>query len=101
LLYYRWHAGSASSTRGLEPARSAIAGRLRMLDDLRMRDYSGVLRERLARDHLTAGAELLRRGSRRRARSHLATSVRMHPSWKAAAGLAASWLAPTALLDRL
>jgi len=69
LLYYRWHAGSASSARGLEPARSAIAGRLRMLEDLRMRAYTGVLRERLARDHLTAGAELLRRGARRRART--------------------------------
>lgn len=101
LLYYRRHAGSASSARGLEPARSAIAGRQRMLDDLRMRAYTGVLRERLARDHLTAGAELLRRGARRRARAHLATSARMHPSWKATVGLAASWLAPTALLDRL
>jgi hypothetical protein len=60
-----------------------------------------VLRERLARDHLSAGATLLRDGARRTAREHLVASSRMRPSWKATAGLAASWLAPTAVLNRI
>jgi len=73
----------------------------RMLEDQRMRAHAGVLQERLARDHLTAGAALLRRGARQRAREHLVNSTRMQPSWKATAGLAASWLAPAAVLTRI
>jgi len=101
LLYSRRHLGSVSRSRELAGPGSAIACHLRMLQDQRMGAYTGVLRRRLARDHLSAGAVLLRRGARRRAREHLTTSSRMHPSWKATAGLAASWLAPTALLNRL
>jgi hypothetical protein len=95
----RWHAGSDTASRDLAGPRSAIECHGRMLGDHRMRAYTGVLRERLARDHLSAGATLLRDGARRTAREHLVASSRMRPSWKATAGLAASWLAPTAVLN--
>jgi glycosyltransferase involved in cell wall biosynthesis len=101
LLFSRRHPGQHSASRELAGPSSAIALRARMLEDQRMRAYAGVLRERLARDHLTAGAALLRSGARQRAREHLVNSTRMHPSWKATAGLAASWLAPTAVLNRI
>jgi glycosyltransferase involved in cell wall biosynthesis len=101
LLYLRWHAGSDTASRDLAGPRSAIECHGQMLGDHRMRAYAGVLRQRLARDHLSAGATLLRDGARRTAREHLVASSRMRPSWKATAGLAASWLAPSAVLNRI
>ena len=101
LALRRVHDSSASASHDLAGYVSAIRCRQRMIADPRMEPHVGVLRERLARDHLSAGAVLLRRGSRFGARNHLLTAARLAPSWKAVAGVAATWLAPTSMLPRL
>jgi glycosyltransferase involved in cell wall biosynthesis len=101
LLHYRIHARSVSASHDLTGHLSAIRCRHRMLADPHMQPFVGVIRERLARDHLSAGAVLLRRGDRLGARKHLGIAARLAPNWKAAGGLAASWLAPKPLLARI
>jgi glycosyltransferase involved in cell wall biosynthesis len=101
LAYRRVHDTSASASHDLAGYVSAIRCRQRMIVDPRMKPHVGVLRERLARDHLSAGAVLLRRGSRFGAREHLLTAARLAPSWKAVGGVAATWLAPPSVLARL
>jgi glycosyltransferase involved in cell wall biosynthesis len=101
LMCYRVHPMSATATNDLTGYLSTISWRNRMLSDPSMQPYRGVLSRRLARDHLSAGAVLLRQGDRLHAREHLEMAVRLAPSWKAAGGLAASWVAPRSVLARL
>lgn len=101
LLYYRIHGTSTSAARNLAGYLGAVRCRERMRADPRMHEYDDVLRERLARDHLSAGAAYLRKRARTSARAHLTASLRLRPSTKAVGGLAASWVAPGPLLERL
>jgi GT2 family glycosyltransferase len=101
LLYYRAHEASETSGAHLAVHLSAIRGRRRMLRDPVFRPHERVIRTRLARDHVLVGAELLRRGGRREARSHLATALRLDPTVKALGGWAASWIVPSNLLAHL
>ena len=72
-----------------------------MLDDPDMRPYGALISPRLARSHVAAGVELLRRGKRGEDRSHLARAARLRPTMKALAGSTASWAAPSSLLSLL
>jgi glycosyltransferase involved in cell wall biosynthesis len=101
LLYYRVHGKSATASNDLAAHLGNISCRSSMLTDPSMRPYRAVLRKRLAQDHVSAGAVLLRQGERVRAREHLETAAKLAPSWKSAGGLAASWLAPRQVLARL
>jgi glycosyltransferase involved in cell wall biosynthesis len=101
LMYYRVHATSATATSDLTGFLETISCRRRMLADPAMQPYRDVLSRRLAQDHLSAGGVLLRRGDRLHAREHLEIAARLAPGWKAAGGLAASWLAPKSVLARL
>jgi glycosyltransferase involved in cell wall biosynthesis len=101
LLYYRAHDASETSGAHLAVHLSAIRGRQRMLRDPVFRAHERAIRTRLARDHVLVGAELLRRGGRREARSHLVAAIRMEPTLKAVGGWAASWIAPSILLAHL
>jgi glycosyltransferase involved in cell wall biosynthesis len=101
LLYYRMHNGSATATSKLAAHRGAAHARRRMLEDPGVRPYRTVLANRLAKDHTVVGAELLRQGRRRDARTQLAAAIRLDPTLKAVAGWTATWLAPSQLLARL
>ena len=101
LTYYRVHGTSATASSDLAAYLGTISCRNSMLADPSMRPYRAVLQRRLARDHLSAGAVLLRQGDRARAREHLEIAAKLAPSWKSAGGLAASWLAPRSVLARL
>jgi glycosyltransferase involved in cell wall biosynthesis len=101
LLYYRVHNTSATASNDLAAHLGNISCRQSMLADPSMRPYRSVLRKQLAQDHVSAGAVLLRRGERVRAREHLEIAARLAPNWKSAGGLAASWLAPRPVLARL
>lgn len=101
LMYYRAHQGSLTASGDVTGPLAAIRCREEMLADPRMRPYRTQLRKWLGRDHLTAGASLLRRGERDAARTHLLAAIRSWPSWKAAGGLVASMLAPNSVLGRL
>jgi glycosyltransferase involved in cell wall biosynthesis len=101
LMYYRSHGGSHSSAGMLSSRLSEARFRRLLLEDPNMRPHRRVIARKLARAHVLAGAVFLRRGDRAQARAHLAEAVRLRPSMKALAGLAASWVAPTSLLGRL
>jgi GT2 family glycosyltransferase len=101
LLYYRAHGASQSSVAHLAANLAAIRGRERMLQDPCLLPYRRLIIKRLARDHVLAGAELLRRGGRSEARSHLAAGLRLDPTLKALGGWAATWIAPSSVLGRL
>ena len=101
LMYYRAHEASYSSAGHLSTYLSAIRYRRTLLADARMGAYKSLIIQRLARDHLSAGAVLLRRGKRGEARSQLADALRLRPSLKALGGWTASWVAPSYLLNRL
>jgi glycosyltransferase involved in cell wall biosynthesis len=101
LLYYRVHNTSVTASNALAAHLGNISCRKSMLADPSMRPYRAVLRKRLAQDHVSAGAVLLRQGERVRAREHLEIAARLAPNWKSAGGLAASWLAPRRVLARL
>jgi glycosyltransferase involved in cell wall biosynthesis len=101
LLYYRVHGGSVTASNDLAAHLGTISCRNSMLSDPSMQPYRAVLRKRLAQDHVSAGAVLLRQGDRVRARKHLEIAAKLAPSWKSAGGLAASWLAPRSALARL
>jgi glycosyltransferase involved in cell wall biosynthesis len=101
LLFYRVHGESHTASNDLAAYLGTISCRNSMMADPSMRPYHAVLRKRLARDHVSAGAVLLRQGDRVRAREHLEIAAKLAPSWKSAGGLAASWLAPTSMLARL
>jgi glycosyltransferase involved in cell wall biosynthesis len=101
LLNYRMHSSSGQASMDISDHEAALCGRIKMAQDPRMRPYLGVLRERLARDHLSIGAKLLRAGARSSAREHLKTAAELSPSWKAVGGMAASWVAPRSVLSRL
>jgi glycosyltransferase involved in cell wall biosynthesis len=100
LLYYRMHGGSATASKVAAHLGASYARR-RMLNDLAVRPYRALLADRIARDHTVVGAELLRQGSRRDARVHLAAAIRLDPTLRAVAGWMATWLAPSRLLRRL
>jgi glycosyltransferase involved in cell wall biosynthesis len=101
LLYYRSHAASETSTGKLSCHLDAICGRRRMLEDPKLLPYERVISKQLARDHVVAGAELLRRGLRREARLHLAAAIRLDPTLKALGGWTGSWIVPPKLASRL
>jgi glycosyltransferase involved in cell wall biosynthesis len=101
LLFYRVHGESHTASNDLAAHLGTISCRNSMMADPSMRPYRAVLRKRLARDHVSAGAVLLRQGDRLRARKHLEIAARLAPTWKAAGGLAASWLVPKSLLARI
>jgi glycosyltransferase involved in cell wall biosynthesis len=101
LLYYRAHEASESSGAHVAAHLSAIRGRRRMLQDPRLHPYERVITRRLARDHVLVGAELLRRGGRGEARSHLVAAIRLDPTLKALGAWGASWIAPSNLLAHL
>ena len=101
LLYRRAHSGSETSARFLTAYTHAITCRERMLADPGMAPYTGVLRAQLSRDHMSAGAALLREHARSRARRHLLRSLRLRLHAKALGGLVASFVAPDAVLDKL
>jgi glycosyltransferase involved in cell wall biosynthesis len=101
LMYYRSHDGSHTAGGHLSTRLNAIWCRTAMLQDPDLSAYRPLVATRLARDHLSAGAELLRCGQRGRARSHLADSVRLRPTVKALAGWFMSWVAPCSVLARL
>jgi glycosyltransferase involved in cell wall biosynthesis len=101
LLYLRVHDSSATSGRFLATYSGAILCRRQMLQDPRMAAYAGEIRGKLARDHISAGAALLRQRARSEARAHLLRSLRLRPQAKAVGGLIASWVAPDAALSRI
>jgi GT2 family glycosyltransferase len=101
LLYYRAHGASESSAEKLSAHLAAIWCRRRMLKDPGLRPCDRLLAARLARDHTLVGAELLRRGRRTAARSHLAAAIRLDPTLKALGGWTATWVAPSNVLGRL
>jgi glycosyltransferase involved in cell wall biosynthesis len=101
LLYYRAHHASESSAAHLSAHLSAIRGRRRMLRDPKFRRHRRLIVRRLARDHMLVGAELLRQGVRREARTHLAAAIRLAPTLKALGGWTASWIAPSRVVSRL
>jgi glycosyltransferase involved in cell wall biosynthesis len=101
LMYYRAHSGSLTAAGPLSTRLSAIRCRTVMLEDPDMRAHRALIATRLARDHVLAGAELLRRGQRGEARLHLADALRLRPTVKALGGWTASWVAPPSLLSRL
>ena len=72
-----------------------------MLADPGMAPYVGEIRAQLSRDHMSAGAALLREHARSRARRHLVESIRLRPRARAVGGLVASFVAPDAVLDKL
>jgi glycosyltransferase involved in cell wall biosynthesis len=101
LMYYRAHDSSYTAAGHLSTHLSAIQFRRAMLEDPEMVPYREVIAPRLARAHVWAGAELLRRGRRDEARSHLAKAMRLTPTVRALAGWTASWVAPASLLSRI
>jgi glycosyltransferase involved in cell wall biosynthesis len=101
LMYYRAHPASHSSAGLLSSHLSAIRCRRMMLEDPEMRAYESVIKAKLARDHVLAGAELLRGGDRADARSHLADALRLRPTMKALGGWTVSWVATPSRLARL
>jgi glycosyltransferase involved in cell wall biosynthesis len=101
LLYRRSHGASATSGRFVDTYTGAILCRERMLQDPRMAPYAEEVRAKLARDHMSAGAALLRRHLRSEARRHLLESLRLRPHPKAVGGLVASWVAPDAALRKI
>ena len=101
LLYRRAHSGSATSGRQLAAYTGAIACRRRMAGDPEMAPYAAELRTQLSRDHLLAGAALLRAHARGPARRHLVRSLRLRPRVRAVGGLVASFVAPEAILDKI
>lgn len=101
LLYYRSHAAMDSATQKFAAHSAAIRFRRRMLEDSALRPYRRLIAERLARDHTLVGADLLRQGARRSARSHLGAAIRLDPTWKPLGGWIAAWIAPSKLLARL
>lgn len=101
LLYYRAHAASETSLGKLSCHLDAICGRRRMLADPRLLPHERVITRKLARDHVVAGAELLRGGLRREARSHLAAAVRLDPTLKALGGWTSTWIVPPKLARHL
>jgi glycosyltransferase involved in cell wall biosynthesis len=101
LLYYRAHDASETTGAHLAVHLSAIRGRQRMLRDPVFGAHERAIKTRLARDHVLVGAEFLRRGGRREARSHLTEAIRLEPTLKAVGGWAASWIAPSTFLGHL
>jgi glycosyltransferase involved in cell wall biosynthesis len=101
LMYYRSHSASYTAAGFLSTHLAAIRGRRMMLEDPDMRPYSALISPRLAGSHVAAGAELLRHGQRREARSHLADAMRLRPTVKTLGGWTASWVVPSFLLSRL
>jgi glycosyltransferase involved in cell wall biosynthesis len=101
LLYYRSHDESHSSSRDPSAPLAAAYCRRLMWDDPGLLPYRSLLKKQLGVNHESAGGRLLRQGARGPARAQLAAAIRLHPSWRAAAGWAASWVAPRAMLARL
>jgi glycosyltransferase involved in cell wall biosynthesis len=101
LLYLRVHETSATSRRHVAIYTGAILCRERMLQDPRMASFATLIRGKLARDHMSAGAALLRLNARREARGHLLRSLRLRPHPKAIGGLVASCVAPASVLHRI
>jgi glycosyltransferase involved in cell wall biosynthesis len=101
LLYRRVHADTATSAQFVAAYTGAIMCRERMLQDPHMAPYSAEIRAKLARDHRSAGAALLRQHARSDARRHILQSLRLRLDAKAVGGLVASWVAPDATLDRI
>ena len=101
LLYLRVHDDSVTSGRSVAIYKCAIRCRELMLQDRQMAPYANEIRARLSRDHMSAGAALLRQHARSEARGHLLRSLRLRPHLKAIGGLSASYLAPDAVLSRI
>jgi glycosyltransferase involved in cell wall biosynthesis len=101
LLYYRAHGAQWSGKAKVSAHLAAIRGRRRMLRDPCLRSHEAVITKRLARDHLLVGAELLRHGERREARTNLVAAIQLDPTLKALGGWTASWIAPPEVLRRL
>jgi len=101
LLYYRSHDESHSSSRDPSAPLAAAYCRRLMWDDPGLRPYRSLLKEKLGVNHESAGGRLLRQGARGPARAQLAAAIRLRPTWRAAAGWAASWIAPRGMLARL
>ncbi len=101
LMSYRVHEGGHSSSRDPATWLAGVQCESRLLADPNLRAHEAFLTRRLAQYHRLAGECLLRRGTRRTAREHLVAALRLQPTARALAGLAASWVAPTSLLARL
>lgn len=101
LMYYRAHAASHSGKGQLGSYVAAIRCRRIMLEDRDLRPYASLITSQLARDHVLAGAELLRQHRRGEARTHLVAAMRLRFTLKAVAGWTASWTAPSAVLARV
>jgi glycosyltransferase involved in cell wall biosynthesis len=101
LLYYRAHVWSETAARDLSAPLAAIRCRRRMLQDPGLRPYRRLIMGLLARDHVSVGGELLRRGERNAARAHLAAALRLKPTLKAFGGWTGTWLAPSNVLAHL
>ena len=101
LLHYRSHDESHSSSRDPSAPLAAAYCRRLMRDDPGMWPYRSLLKKQLGVNHESAGGRLLRQGARGPARAQLAAAIRLHPTWRAAAGWAASWVTPGGLLARL
>jgi glycosyltransferase involved in cell wall biosynthesis len=101
LMYLRAHEGSLTAAGFLATHLCSIRGRSMMLKDPDMRAYRPVITPRLAGDHVCVAGQLLRRGQRREARSHIADALRLRPTVKAVGGWVASWVAPSCVLTRI
>jgi glycosyltransferase involved in cell wall biosynthesis len=101
LMSYRMHAGGHSASRDTATWLAGVQCEEQLLADPNLREHEDLLTRRLAVYHRLAGEGLLRQGTRRRARAHLRAAMRLRPTPRTVAGLAASWVAPTSLLGRL
>jgi hypothetical protein len=101
LVYYRVHDDREFAANPLVYYEDALYCERRMLEDPRLQTHRAAMLRRVALRQHFVGARLLRRGSRRSARSHLAAAIRIRPSLKGVGAWAASWILPRALLARL
>lgn len=100
LVYCRVHADSDFVLAQTDNLMAAVSCARRMLADPRMAADRDELTQRLAARQQSVGGTLLREGSRKSARKHLAGALRLRPTAKGAGAWAASWVIPTSLLTR-
>jgi glycosyltransferase involved in cell wall biosynthesis len=101
LVYCRTHATSDFGAEPLSNQLAAVSCQRRMLRDPRLQSHREELELRLARREHGIGAELLRRGYRATARSHLERALRIKLTVKGIGAWGASWILPRSALVRI
>ncbi len=101
LSYYRSHPGSQTHNGRLENALAGIYVFRRFLEEPGLTDLPRApLRAALADEHYGAAVALIRDGQSRRARRHLAQTLKLRPRPRAGSAVIAS-LMPRAVVERL